>query len=145
MEASGACSGIDTFQPATIGIVPAASARQNRVDAAHASAVQTSSDQEARPRLKTSCLINNYNYAHFVGDAVDSALAQTVAFDEIIVVDDGSTDGSMELLTRRYGREDRVRVIRKPNGGQLSSFNEGFLGSSGDLLFFLDADDVYQP
>src|SRR5436190_10302389 len=50
-----------------------------------------------KQRLKTSCLINNYNYAHFVGDAIESALAQTIAFDEIIVVDDGSTDESVAM------------------------------------------------
>jgi glycosyltransferase involved in cell wall biosynthesis len=145
MEASGTLSGLDIFQPAAIGHDLPGGDRHNRVDGAHTSAAQGTSEPAARPRLKTSCLINNYNYAHFVGDAVDSALAQTAAFDEIIVVDDGSTDDSVQMLTRRYGREERVRVVRKPNGGQLSSFNEGFLASSGDLVFFLDADDVYQP
>jgi glycosyltransferase involved in cell wall biosynthesis len=90
-------------------------------------------------------LINNFNYARFICEAVDSALSQTVAFDEILVVDDGSTDESVDLLNRRYAAEPRVKVITKPNGGQLSSFNEGFLQSSGDILFFLDADDVYEP
>jgi glycosyltransferase involved in cell wall biosynthesis len=155
MEVSGACSGIDVFPPAGMSVAPTVGVRDNglrdkRVDPPHTHGRQElrsedTATRQARPRLKTSCLINNYNYAHFVGDAVDSALAQTVGFDEIIVVDDGSTDGSAELLTRRYGTSDRVRIIRKPNGGQLSSFNEGFLASSGDLLFFLDADDIYQP
>jgi len=97
------------------------------------------------PRLRTSCLVNNYNYARFLGEAVDGALAQTMPFDEVIVVDDGSTDGSVDLLRRRYGDHPRIRIISKRNGGQLSSFNEGFLASSGDVLFFLDSDDVYQP
>jgi len=98
-----------------------------------------------QPRVKTTCLINNYNYAHYVSDAVESALAQTVTFDEIIVVDDGSTDDSVQLLNRRFGNEPRVKIITKPNAGQLSSFNEGFLRSTGDILFFLDADDAYEP
>jgi glycosyltransferase involved in cell wall biosynthesis len=104
-----------------------------------------SAPQAPEARLKTSCLINNYNYAQFVGDAVDSALGQTVPFDEIIIVDDGSTDESVEMLNRRFGNEPRVKIITKPNGGQLSSFNDGFTHSTGDILFFLDADDVYEP
>jgi glycosyltransferase involved in cell wall biosynthesis len=150
MEVSGAFSGIDASHSGGTSFAPPSGAVQQRVDSPHSHGQrilrsENAATLEARPCLTTSCLINNYNYAHFVGDAVDSALAQTASFDEIIVVDDGSTDGSVELLTRRYGTSDRIRVIRKPNGGQLSSFNEGFLASSGDLIFFLDADDVYQP
>jgi glycosyltransferase involved in cell wall biosynthesis len=95
--------------------------------------------------MKISCLINNYNYAEHIADAVDSALRQTVPFDEIIVVDDGSTDGSRDLLARRYGRNPLVQIVAKRNQGQLSCFNEGFARSTGDILFFLDADDVYEP
>jgi glycosyltransferase involved in cell wall biosynthesis len=116
-----------------------------RLDPPELPAGQEQQTDGSVPRLRTSCLVNNYNYARFLGEAVDSALAQTTPFDEIIVVDDGSTDGSVDLLRRRYGDHPRVRIISKRNGGQLSSFNEGFLASSGDVLFFLDSDDVYQP
>ncbi|HTM55324.1 MAG TPA: glycosyltransferase [Pirellulales bacterium] len=92
----------------------------------------------------TTCLINSYNYARFVGDAVDSALAQSAPFDEIIVVDDGSNDGSPELLAKKYGQHPRVQIVCKPNAGQLSCFNDGFTRARGDVVFFLDADDVYQ-
>lgn len=95
--------------------------------------------------MKLGCLVNNYNYARFVGEAVESALRQTVPFDEIIVVDDGSTDGSLELLERQFGQHPRVRFVAKRNEGQLSCFNEGFARSTADILFFLDADDVYEP
>ena len=95
--------------------------------------------------MKIACLINNYNYADFIVEAVDSALRQTVPFDEIIVVDDGSTDGSRELLARKYGQNPRVQIVAKQNQGQLSCFNAGFARSTSDILFFLDADDVYEP
>lgn len=94
--------------------------------------------------MKTTCLINNYNYQHFLAEAVDSALEQTLPFDEIVVVDDGSTDGSVALLRSRYGRRAKVKVIEKSNEGQLSCFNRGFQRTTGDLICFLDADDVYQ-
>ena len=95
--------------------------------------------------MKTSCLINNYNYSDFVVEAVKSALAQSVQFDEIIVVDDGSTDGSVELLKNFFGTTPNVQIILKSNGGQLSAFNAGYLASSGDIIFFLDSDDAYHP
>lgn len=95
--------------------------------------------------MSTTCLINNYNYARYVGDAVDSALSQSVPLDEIIVVDDGSQDGSLELLRSRYAKHPAVRIIDKQHQGQLSCFNEGFASAKGDIVFFLDADDIYQP
>lgn len=92
-----------------------------------------------------TCVINNYNYADYVGDAVDSALHQSRPFDEIIIVDDGSNDHSLALLRERYSAIPSVNIIAKQNGGQLSAFNTGFTASRGDLVFFLDADDKYKP
>jgi glycosyltransferase involved in cell wall biosynthesis len=144
-------SGDKVFRRAAAAPAPH-SPSTSRIDPAHTpAALITQRDQRtAAPlapqiRTKTTCLINNYNYARFVHEAVDSALAQTFPFDEIIVVDDGSTDESIQTLTRRFGDEPRVRIISKQNGGQLSSFNEGFLRATGDILFFLDADDIYEP
>lgn len=94
--------------------------------------------------MKTTCLINNYNYAYFLPDAVNSALNQTVKFDEIIIVDDASTDNSAEVITK-FSQADNIKYILKDkNQGQLSSFNEGFITATGDLIFFLDADDIYE-
>lgn len=94
--------------------------------------------------MRTTCLVNNYNYGQYVVEAVDSALAQTLAFDQIVVVDDGSTDDSLRVLRQRYANERRVEIVAKENGGQLSAFNAGFERATGDLLFFLDADDRYR-
>jgi Glycosyltransferases involved in cell wall biogenesis len=89
-----------------------------------------------------SVIINNYNYAQFVGTAIESALAQTYPHREIIVVDDGSTDESREVI-QRYA--DRVRVIFKENGGQASAFHAGVAASRGEVICFLDADDYWAP
>lgn len=89
-----------------------------------------------------SIIINNYNYEQFLPAAIDSAIAQTYAPLEIIVVDDGSTDNSQEIIAS-YG--NKVIPIFKANGGQASAFNAGFAASSGEVIFFLDADDLFLP
>jgi hypothetical protein len=89
-----------------------------------------------------SIVIDNYNYGQFVGEAIDSALGQTYPHTEVVVVDDGSTDNSQEII-RAYG--SRVRAIFKENGGQGSAFNAGFAASRGDIVLFLDSDDVLLP
>ncbi|WP_197231391.1 glycosyltransferase family A protein [Novipirellula artificiosorum] len=94
-------------------------------------------------RPRTSCLVNSYNYAPYVCEAVETAIEQELPFDEIIVVDDGSTDGSLQRLRGRFSSVDNVTIVSKPNGGQLSCFHEGKRLASGDLVFFLDADDRY--
>ncbi|BAT53352.1 Glycosyl transferase, family 2 [Nostoc sp. NIES-3756] len=95
--------------------------------------------------IKTSCLINNYNYAKFLVEAVDSTLNQTVKFNEIIIVDDASTDNSAEVIAK-LAQEPYVKyILKEKNQGQLSSFNTAFLAATGDIIFFLDADDTYEP
>ena len=89
-----------------------------------------------------SCIISNYNYEAYVAQAIESALAQTVPFDRIIVVDDGSTDGSRALL-RKFG--DRIELIETPNQGQTGACLAGFFRQPGsEYVYFLDADD-YLP
>ncbi len=87
-----------------------------------------------------SILINNYNYERFLGDAIDSALAQTYPSIEVVVVDDGSTDGSPDLIAS-YG--DQVKAIYQSNQGQAAAFNRGFAESQGEIICFLDADDIF--
>lgn len=89
--------------------------------------------------LKVSIIISSYNYAAFVRDAIDSALQQTYPHMEIIVVDDGSTDNSRDILNE-YA--ESVKLIFKKNGGQASAFNTGFENCQGDVIIFLDSDDL---
>jgi GT2 family glycosyltransferase len=90
-----------------------------------------------------SIVIVNFNYASFLPQAIDSALAQTLPGCEIIVVDDCSTDESHTII-QGYG--DRViPVIRSVNGGMSAAVNSGFLKSSAPIVLFLDADDFLYP
>jgi glycosyltransferase involved in cell wall biosynthesis len=89
-----------------------------------------------------SIVINNFNYARYLPAAIDSALGQDHAPLEVVVVDDGSTDESREVITA-YG--DRVRPVFKQNGGAASALNAGFAASAGDIVMFLDADDYLNP
>lgn len=89
-----------------------------------------------------SIIINNYNYVCFLKEAIDSALNQTYLHVEVIVVDDGSTDNSQEVITS-YG--NRIIPVLKENGGQASAINAGFAVIKGEIAIFLDADDVLLP
>lgn len=89
-----------------------------------------------------SIIIDNYNYSRFLKDAIDSALNQTYAHTEVIVVDDGSTDESPAIIGE-YG--SKIISILKENGGQASAFNKGFQVSRGRIVIFLDADDILLP
>ncbi len=94
------------------------------------------------PTPRASVLINNFNYAPYVGRAIESALAQTAPDIEIVVVDDGSTDGSRQVL-EAYG--DRVTLVFQENGGQARAMTAGVRASRGEVLCFLDADDWWAP
>ena len=87
-----------------------------------------------------SVIIPNHNYGDYIRDAIDSALRQTYAQKEIIVVDDGSTDQSRRII-ESYG--DQIRTIFKDRGGQCSAVNAGFALSRGEIIGILDADDYY--
>jgi glycosyltransferase involved in cell wall biosynthesis len=95
---------------------------------------------EAEPRV--SVLITCYNYEAYVAQAIDSVLAQTRQPDEILVVDDGSSDGSVAVI-QGYG--DKVRLLTQPNKGQIAATNHIYAHSSGDIVMFLDADDLLAP
>jgi glycosyltransferase involved in cell wall biosynthesis len=85
-----------------------------------------------------SIIIDNYNYGRFLNQAIDSALKQTYPNIEVIVVDDGSTDDSREVIAA-YGK--RIVPVIKENGGMASTYNAGFEASNGEVVFFLDSDD----
>jgi glycosyltransferase involved in cell wall biosynthesis len=87
-----------------------------------------------------SIVICNHNYEKFLAAAIDSALRQTYAPIEVIVIDDGSTDGSCAVIA---GYGGRIRTVFKRNGGQPSAINAGYREARGEFILLLDADDVF--
>jgi glycosyltransferase involved in cell wall biosynthesis len=99
-------------------------------------------DAELVTEPSLSVIIPNHNYAAYVGSAIRSALDIHWPKVEAIVVDDGSTDNSLEVINEFA---DEVTVISQPNAGPMPSCVNGFHESSGDLVIFLDSDDVLRP
>jgi glycosyltransferase involved in cell wall biosynthesis len=87
-------------------------------------------------------LITNHDYARYLPAAIESACAQTHPDVNVVVVDDGSTDSSREVLG---GFEDRIEVVLKEQGGQASALNAGLERCHGEVLLVLDADDFLRP
>ena len=96
------------------------------------------------PRPTISTIIPLYNGAAFIEQAIRSVLAQTAPAHEIIVVDDGSTDDGPAIV-EGLGKAERIRLLRKVNGGQSSARNHGATQATGDLIAFLDQDDLFYP
>ncbi len=95
-----------------------------------------------KSKILVSIIINNYNYDRFLAEAIDSALNQTYEQIEVIVVDDGSTDNSRQIIAE-YG--DRIIAVLQTNGKQAAAFNSGFARSQGEMIIFLDSDDFLYP
>ncbi len=94
--------------------------------------------------MKISAIACNYNGGEFVGDAVESVLANFDSNLEIVVVDDGSTDNSREILSR-YKGNPRVNIVLQENSGQPGAFNSGIAAAQGDVLCIFDGDDFWFP
>lgn len=91
-----------------------------------------------------SVIVPSYNMAHFLPQAVQAALEQSYTNFEVLIVDDGSTDNTPEVV-RQWQHNPRVRVHRQVNGGLSHSRNEGIARTSGPLIALLDADDIWVP
>lgn len=89
-----------------------------------------------------SVIIPNYNYEKYVGAAIESAISQTGVPVQIIVVDDGSTDGSRAVIDT-YG--DQITKIFQPNGGHMSACVNGLAAAHHEIVLFLDSDDMLVP
>jgi glycosyltransferase involved in cell wall biosynthesis len=92
--------------------------------------------------MRVSIVITNYNFGQFLPDAIQSALDVRWPDKEVIVCDDGSTDNSRAVIE---SFSDQITAIYKPNGGQPSAANAAFSAVTGDIIFFLDSDDLLLP
>lgn len=92
--------------------------------------------------LRFSFIIANYNYQDYLARAIESALGQEWPSIEVIVVDDGSTDRSAAVI---HAFKERIQAVFQPNCGQRAANNAGFARAQGDIIVFLDADDVLEP
>jgi len=90
-----------------------------------------------------SVIVPTHNRAHLVAEAVDSVLAQTFGNLEVIVIDDGSTDNTLEVL--QTFSDSRIRVIRQNNLGISGARNTGIRAARGKYIAFLDSDDIWLP
>lgn len=102
--------------------------------------------QRPRGTPTVSIVIPCYNYARFVGAAIDSALSQIGVAVEVLVVDDASSDDSAGVVSKIARRDPRVRLIsNETNQGAVATFNNGLAMATGEFLIRLDADDLLTP
>ena len=94
---------------------------------------------------KVSIITPGYNAAQYIAETMDSVLAQTYPDWEMIVVDDGSTDDSVEIVSDYCRRDARVRLARQSNQGSASARNNGIRQAEGRYIALLDADDLWDP
>lgn len=92
--------------------------------------------------MRISVIIPNYNYGDFLTGTINSLLSQSEKIDEIIVVDDGSTDNSRSIL-EAYG--DKIMAVFQENKGQAAAISNGYSKATGDLICLLDSDDYFAP
>ena len=92
-----------------------------------------------------SVIVPTVNRAHCVARAIDSACGQTHRDLDVVVVDDGSSDGTADLVCSRYASDTRVRYIRQENQGVASARNTGLRAARGAFIALLDSDDVWRP
>lgn len=92
-----------------------------------------------------SVIMPAYNVEPYVGEAIRSALAQTLTDLEVIVVDDGSTDGTAQAVRTLARQDSRVKLVQQANRGLAGARNSALRASRGDFLALLDSDDVWEP
>ena len=95
--------------------------------------------------IKVSIIMPIYNASRYLEPAIDSILAQTLPEIEVICVDDGSTDKSLEILKEYQKNDDRIRIVTQTNAGPAHARNNGIRRARGKYIAFLDADDFVEP
>lgn len=91
---------------------------------------------------KVSVIVPVYNVEDYLGECLDSLITQTLSDIEIICINDGSTDNSLEILTNYSKRDSRIKIITQENKGLSSARNRGFEFINGKYTYFIDSDDI---
>ena len=95
--------------------------------------------------MLVSVIIPAYNTDQYLAETLDSVLAQTYSHFEVMIMDDGSTDRTLEIAQEYAAKDDRIRVISQPNQGLSLTRNSGIRETPGELIAFLDSDDRWHP
>lgn len=101
--------------------------------------------REPLKQPRVSIIIPAYNTESYIAECINSVLVQTYKNLEVIVVDDGSTDGTADIARAIAETDKRVEVISQQNSGQGGARNTGLRKASGEIIFFLDSDDYFSP
>ena len=102
-------------------------------------------DHSRQTPITFSVIMPVYNHARYVGEAIDSVLGQTCADWELLVIDDGSTDDSAEVIAAKAAGDDRITAFRQENAGPAAARNVGLDHARGSWLAYIDSDDVWFP
>lgn len=101
--------------------------------------------EKMKKKAEISVIIPVYNRAWCIAEAMDSVLSQTIDTFELIIVDDGSTDSTEDILKKYLEEHENIRVINQENKGVSAARNTGILNSNGNYIAFLDSDDLWEP
>ncbi|MGM0418659.1 MAG: glycosyltransferase family 2 protein [Thermodesulfobacteriota bacterium] len=96
-------------------------------------------------KKKVSVIIPVYNRAGWIGDCIDSVLSQTYENFELIIVDDGSSDATQDIVKKYKGNSENIKVLFQHNKGVSSARNLGIKAAGGEFIAFLDSDDMWKP
>ena len=100
---------------------------------------------KGRAGMRRSVAMASYNGARYIEEQLQSVLSQLGEQDEVVVSDDGSTDGTRQLLEALAGRDSRVRVLDGPRAGVVRNFENALAAVTGEIVFLCDQDDVWRP
>jgi glycosyltransferase involved in cell wall biosynthesis len=107
--------------------------------------IEKETDVHSDSPIRVSVIMPVYNAVEYLAEAIDNVLRQTLSDIEIICVDDGSTDGSFEVIKKKQAEDSRIRIVTENNAGPSVARNKGLARARGEYVIFLDADDFFEP
>lgn len=127
------------------GINSSAEQNEERIEEATRNTTSEQENAPSQPAVKVTVIIPIYNACDYIRPALDSVLEQTFSDYEVICVDDGSTDRSLDIIKEYQQRYSRIRIVTETNAGPGLARNNGLRRARGEYVVFLDADDFFEP